>query len=439
MKLNLHTKKCLQYVTLMAGTIFLILACGFLLSQTLLSSSTRSSASGQKVSSGSSTKNELSSDSEEMKAVWISFLEYGDKKYTRKQFQNYINTTFDDCKNKGLNTVILHVRPFADAIYPSKYFPWSKYISGKAGRNPGFDPLAYAVKAAHKRGLSLHAWINPYRITNYGTQISSLPKNSIARKWARSKNSRKRRNVLKYDGKLYFNPASPDVQRLVTNGVKEIVRKYDVDGIHFDDYFYPNLGSQYKKNFDAKEYKKYTARCRKKSKKPLSIVSWRRNNVSKLLKRIHTAIGKINPDCDFGISPAGNIDNLYAKNNYYADVKKWMKSDQYIDYICPQIYWSFTQKLCPYDETVDRWASLKRSESVDLYIGLAAYRAGISRKEAKMVSDPGWGKSQSVLKRQLQYLRKTGECDGFVLFSYQNLNNSAAKKEVDNFLSVINN
>ena len=373
----------------------------------------------------------------EMRAVWISFWEYGEKKYSKAQYTKYIDNMFNDCKAKGLNTVIVHVRPFADATYPSKYFPWSKYISGTAGKNPGFDPLKYAVTAAHKRGLDIHAWINPYRITKDTTKISSLPRNSIARKWATSSSASKRRRVLKYNGQLYFNPASSQVQNLIVNGVKEIVKKYKVDGIHFDDYFYPSLGTSYKKVFDAKEYNAYKKACKKKKKTPMSIVAWRRNNVNKLLKRVHTAVKSIRKKCSFGISPAGNIDNLYAKNNYYADVKLWMNSTKYIDYICPQIYWSFTQKVCPYKETVDRWLAIPRNSKVKIYIGIAAYRAGISKAEAKAVADIGWSKSNTILKRQVQYLRSKG-CDGFALYSYSSLNRPEAKKELKNLQSIFN-
>lgn len=435
---KLHSKWQYRYLAMLSGTILLILTCGLILSYTLMASGSKKGAAKKATTKSQNfgkAENVLKSD--EMRAVWISFLEYGSKKYTKSQFQNYINKTFDNCRAKGLNTVIVHVRPFADAIYPSKYFPWSRYISGTAGSNPGFDPLDYAVKAAHKRGLAIHAWINPYRITNDSTKLSSLPKNSIARKWGSSKNASDRRNVLKYQGKLYFNPASSAVQTLVTNGVTEIVQNYAVDGIHFDDYFYPNLGKKYKKNFDAKEYQAYVKSCKKNGKKAASIVSWRRNNVSGLLKRIHTAVKKINSKCVFGISPAGNLDNLYSSSNYYADVKTWMNSDQYIDYICPQIYWSFTQSICPYKKTLKKWTALPRNSKVDLYVGLAAYRAGISQKEASAVADIGWSKSNTILSRQVKYLRQTKKCGGFILFSYSDLNRRTARKEIRNLQKLL--
>ena len=193
----------------------------------------------------------------EMRAVWIYYLEMFEQAKSYDTWKAYIDETFDVCKAKKMNTVIFQVRPCADAMYPSKYFPWSKYATGTAGVNPGFDPLKYAVKAAHARGLEIHAWINPYRITLSSTKISELPKGSIARKWAASKKKAKKRNVLTVDNALYFNPASSEVRKLVANGVKELVKNYNIDGIHMDDYFYPSLGTTNYKKFDYSEYKTY--------------------------------------------------------------------------------------------------------------------------------------------------------------------------------------
>lgn len=433
-------KKRLRYISTISGAIALILVCALAITHLFPDTANQNTppvAEGKTTTKQTVKKTTFTPAKGEFRAVWISFQEYGTNAYTNQSYKNFINSSFDKCKADGFNAVIMHVRPFADAIYPSSYFPWSKYISGKAGKNPGFDPLAYAVDAAHARGLAFHAWINPYRISNDFTSISKLPASSITRKWASSSKASKRRNVLKWDGKLYLNPAKSDVQDLVTNGVKEIVRNYAVDGIHFDDYFYPNLGTNYKKVFDYKEYKNYVKRCKKSHKKAASIVTWRRNNVSRLVKRIYKAVHNLDKNCVFGISPAGNIDNLYAKNNYYADVKKWMNSSGYLDYICPQIYWSFTQQTCPFRETVDRWLSLPRNSNMKLYVGLGGYRAGISKKEARAVTDPEWGTSRTNLKRQLQYLRTKSSCNGFVLFSYADLNRSSAKTEINAFVQML--
>ncbi len=374
----------------------------------------------------------------EMKGVWIYFDEMNKKATSYKKWKSYINKTFDTCKKNEMNTVIFQVRPFADAMYPSDYFPWSKYATGRAGKNPGFDPFEYAVKAAHERGLAIQAWINPYRIA-YSTKISALPKDSIARKWSRSSSSSKRRNVLKMGGGLYFNPASSAVQKLVADGVREIVEAYDVDGIHMDDYFYPSLGKAGYKKFDYREYRAYSKRCKRQGKKRLSLVSWRRNNVNKMVKKVYATVKDVDENCVFGISPAGNIKNLYSKTSYYSPVKTWMKSKKYIDYICPQIYWSFTQRVAPYKKVLKQWTAIKRSSTVDLYIGLAGYRAGISAKAAKAVSDVGWAKSNTILKRQVLAARKTEKVQGYCIFSYGTFTKKSARKEVKNLVSVLKN
>lgn len=395
-----------------------------------------SAASTTKATSGGAVSSGSAITSSELRGVWISFLSYNNKGYTKNSFTNYINKVFKNCKSKGYNTVFVHVRMFSDAMYPSKYFPWSVYASGKSGKNPGFDPLKIMVDKAHSMNLSIHAWINPYRISSSTTNINTLAKNSYAYKWAKSSSKAKRRNVLKYNGGLYYNPAKTDVINLISNGVKEIVKNYKVDGIHFDDYFYPNLGADYKKIFDRTEYNSYVKARKKSGKKYYNIVNWRRQNVDKLVSKIYKTVKSTRKSVAFGISPAGNLDNLYLNYSYYCDVKKWMKSDKYIDYICPQIYWTFTHSVCPYKATCKRWANLPRNKKVKLYIGLAGYRAGISKSQAKAVSDIGWSKSNTILKRQVEYGRKTKEVSGYVLFSYDDLNRKSASKEIANLKKV---
>lgn len=372
------------------------------------------------------------SNNSELHGMWISFLNYKTDGYTKSQFTSFIKKTFDSCVSNDYNAVFVHVRMFSDAMYKSDYYPWSKYSSGKQGKSPGFDPLAIMIEEAHARNLKIHAWINPYRITSSTTSYSSIAKSSYAYKWSHSSSASKKRNVLSYGGALYFNPAKDDVRDLITNGVKEIVQNYDIDGIHFDDYFYPNLGSKYKKVFDSKEYNQYKNSTIKNGKKPMGIVSWRRNNVNTLIKNVYSTVKSIDQNCLFGISPAGSIINLYLNNSYYCDVKKWMNSSEYIDYICPQIYWSFKHPSSPYDKIYDEWSTLPRNENVNLYIGLAGYKAGISKSESKKMGDNEWSKSNTVLKRQVAYARKMEKSDGFVVFDYADLHRKSAKKEFTN-------
>ena len=369
----------------------------------------------------------------EFRAVWISYLEFSKKGYTEKQFKKHIDQMFDNSVKLNMNAVIVQIRPTGDALYDSDYFPWSVYVSGKQGKNPGFDPLKYMVKAAHKRGLEFHAWLNPYRVTLNSTNYKTLSKDNPARIWHEDKNKKNDRNVLKFGKSLYYNPASKQVQNMIISDIGNIVKKYDVDGIHFDDYFYPSLGKSYQKNFDYKEYNTYKKNAVKSGKTPMSIVAWRRNNVNTLVRNTYKTIKKIDPSVSFGISPHGNISNLMAKDKYYVDVKKWLSNTGYVDYIAPQIYWSFTHKICPFDDTVDEWLDLRTKDSINIYIGIANYKA-----KEKIKDDPEWKKVNNELKRQVEYGRKTGSVDGFCFFRYEHLFKKSMKIEVNNLTKILN-
>ncbi len=375
----------------------------------------------------------------EFQAVWISYLEFLDRLkdpktgvagYTEERFHQVVDEMFDNVAAMKMNAVVVHVRPFGDAMYPSKYFPWSKYISGTQGKNPGFDPLEYMVSAAHKRGLQFHAWVNPYRITSDTTDVNKLSKDNIARKWLTNNSKKDDRRVLSFGGALYYNPSDNWVQAHIRYGIQEIVENYDVDGIHFDDYFYPTLGSNYKKNFDYKEYEEYSSWSKENGVKVKSIADWRRDNVNRLVKYIYSDIKEINEEVDFGISPGGFLDYLLLNDQYYTDIKTWLSKPGYIDYICPQLYWSFENKDFPYDKTLDRWLELRTNKDVKLYVGIAAYRAGSSLESA-------W-KDPDILKDMIEYGRDTGLVDGYLYFRYDFFYSKATKQAVEKLLDIIN-
>ncbi|ROR29213.1 uncharacterized lipoprotein YddW (UPF0748 family) [Mobilisporobacter senegalensis] len=368
----------------------------------------------------------------ELRAVWISYLEFSNKGYSESQFKKKINEMFDNSVDLKMNAVIVQVRPMGDALYNSDYFPWSVYVSGKQGKDPGFDPLEYMVEAAHKRGLEFHAWLNPYRVTLSTTDYNTLSKDNPARIWKEDSSTKNDRNVLSFGSSLYYNPASKEVQNMIVSDIENIVNKYDVDGIHFDDYFYPSLGSSYKSNFDYKEYNTYKESTTKAGKTPMTIDAWRRNNVSTLVRNVYKSIKAIDSSVEFGISPHGNISNLMAKDKYYVDVEKWLSTDGYVDYIAPQIYWSFTHKICPFDDTVQRWLDTRTANSVKMYIGIANYKA-----KATISDDPEWKKANDELKRQVEYGRKTGSVDGFLFFRYEHFFKDAMQVEVDNLIEIL--
>ncbi|MBE5967257.1 MAG: hypothetical protein E7255_09885 [Lachnospiraceae bacterium] len=376
---------------------------------------------------------------DEFKAVWISYLEFNDrlkdpktgkKGFTEKRFQEMIDEMFDNVVDLNMNAVVVHVRPFGDAMYPSDYFPWSKYISGTQGKDPGFDPLKYMVEAAHDRNLEFHAWINPYRVTSGTTDVNTLSKDNQARKWRTNKSKRDDRYVLSFGGSLYYNPSEVWVQSLIRSGIEEIVENYDVDGIHFDDYFYPTLGSNYKKNFDYKEYNEHYDWCKENKVKVKPIADWRRDNVNRLVKKTYELIKDIDESVQFGISPGGFLDYLLMDDRYYSDIETWLSKPGYVDYIAPQLYWSFDHATFPYDKTLDRWLKMRTNTDVKVYVGIATYRAGSTLEKA-------WKNDPKLLSKQIEYGRDTGLVDGYLFFRYDFFYKKATKSGVDYLLKIL--
>lgn len=373
-------------------------------------------------------------NTDEYKAFWFSYYDYTAyrakyKKRNATTFKKYFTQAVKKGKSLGMNCIIVHVRPFGDAMYKSKYFPWSKCISGKQGKNPGYDPLKIMTQVAHANGMKIEAWINPYRVASGSTNYKKLSTKNPARKWHNKKKTR--RNVLAYKGSLYYNPAKAQVRNLIVNGVKEIVENYDVDGIHMDDYFYPAFSSSNVNSaFDAKEYRASTM-----AKGKQNIVSFRREQVNMLVKAIHSAVKSIDPSVTFGISPAGNIDNLTSRYSYYVDINKWLNFSDYVDYICPQIYWGFKHPYAKFDRVTNRWMNAAKSKKVKVYIGIAVYRAG-HNIGAGSAERREWRSDANILKKQVQYARKKG-CDGFAFFDYQDLKSKKSAKAVKQLKKVL--
>lgn len=364
-------------------------------------------------SSETSTQEVISTDDtdEELKAMWISYLELesfaNQSDHSEKAFTKFIDHIYDKTVASGMNAVIVHVRPMGDALYPSKYFPWSKYLTGTQGTDPKFNPLKIMIEEAHARGLEFHAWVNPYRVSTKDS-FDDFSSDNPAKKWHNSNNAEEQRNVLSYNGALYYNPAKEEVQNLILNGIKEIVQDYDIDAIHFDDYFYPQFTSQNVLTaFDAKEYTG--------TKTVSAIADWRRANVSKLIKEIYSMIDSIDQNVEFGISPAGYINNLTSDYSYYVDIEKWLSEEGYIDYVIPQIYWGFTHKTAAFDKMVSEWSTLNKKNIAKLYIGIGAYRVG--QTDSNHTNSSEWMDS-SILKKQISSARQSSRVKGFAFFSY---------------------
>lgn len=369
----------------------------------------------------------------EMRGVWVSYPDWNGWAKDEAGYKKAMDQTLDLCVQKGLNAVFLQVRPDGDAMYPSQYFPWSKFASGKQGKNPGYDPLAYAVQAAHQRGLQLHAWINPYRITGYLNRYSDLCASNPAIAWAKDGDSSNDRWVLCQNGEYYYNPAIPQVRQLIIDGVKEIVTNYEVDGIHFDDYFYPNLDdSKAETWFDYPEYQA--------SGTSLSVAAWRRNNVNELVRGVYSAVKSIRPQALFGISPEGYLQNLRKDTRQFTDVDAWMTQSGYVDYLMPQIYWGFEAKQngqaagYAFANCLNEWVTLKKKGNVKLYVGLALYKTGTDAVDGNEV--PEWQRYHDIMKREVQAGRATGQVSGYCFYDLSSLTRAAAAEEVANVTAL---
>lgn len=356
-----------------------------------------------------------------VKSVWVAYYEL--QKFIKddeSDFKNEIEKRFSQLNDMGFNTITVQVRPCADAFYKSSYFPSSKYCFGKQGVDMPYDPLKIMCAVAGKQDLSLEAWINPYRVSQ-DNDINKLCDTNIAKKWY--KNKSKKRNVYVSKKAVYFNPASSDVNKLIVNGVKEIVENYSVSAIHFDDYFYPDTD----KSIDNAEYQKY---LKNGGKSTLS--DWRRENVSNMIKSVYSAVKSVNKKVKFGISPASNIDNDYS--SLYADVEKWSQDSGYIDYICPQIYFGFKNVKQPFMQTTKKWTNIAKC---DLYIGLPLYKCSkpdeyAAKNDESIINE--FKNNNDIIARQIRYIKNFDEIDGFYLFSYSCLFDENCKNEVENLL-----
>ena len=351
----------------------------------------------------------------EIRGVWIFYRELSmaeESGGNEKSFENKIAAIYDNCVNSGINTVFVHVRAFGDSFYPSKIFPWSKYLTGIQGKAVDYDPLKIMIEQAHKRGLSFHAWINPFRVQLASEDENKLCDSNPAKKLLKEKS----RAVCKTAGGIYFNPADVSAQKLILDGIREIVSGYDIDGIHIDDYFYPSADEK----IDKAEYESY-----QKNGGKLSLAQWRRECVSSFVSGMYRAVKSIKNDVIVSISPAGNVDNNL--NTLFADVKEWCSDTGFCDWIIPQLYFGFENKKLPFKKAADEWSKITDTSKVTLLAGLAAYKAADSEGE--------WSDAD-ILMRQTQYLESCGNYGGFCCFSYSSIVSDGFKENL-NALSVI--
>ena len=280
---------------------------------------------------------------------------------------------FDMAARLRLNAVILQVRPTADALWPSRYEPWSQYLTGRQAVDPGYDPLAFAVAEAHKRNLELHAWFNPYRVSMQTDPAQLVPEHPARQHpdW-----------VFTYGPRLYYNPGIPDVRQFVADAILDAVTGYDIDGVHFDDYFYPYPIAGHVLP-DADTFARYHTRFD-------SVADWRRDNVNKLICEVGQRVHRAKPWVKFGISPFGiwrnrstdpcgsDTEAFQSYDGIFADTRLWVEKG-WVDYITPQLYWNIGQPVADYAKLVPWWNDQVHGSDVQLYIGEATYKVGTTR------------------------------------------------------------
>ncbi len=314
--------------------------------------------------------------------VWLTYAELSAKGKTEKAYREYIRNLFSSFKKEGITDVFLHVRPFADSFYNSEVFPLSAYASSD------FDVLALCLEEGESFGINIHAWINPYRISlNFEGEIPY-------------------KFAFKIGKGLFFNPSDERAKSLILEGIREILENYDVAGIHFDDYFYPdNCG-----NFDSEAYKAYL-----NSGGSLSLADFRRESVNSLLLSVYSLTQERKKL--FSVSPAGNIKTNYEKS--YADVALWSEGG-FCDMIIPQLYFGFKNEAMPFSETLDEWIELADRKKVKLAVGLALYKCG-EKDEYAGTGENEWIENEDLIEKQIELIREK-DLFGYCYFSASYLN-----------------
>ncbi|ANG92886.1 family 10 glycosylhydrolase [Enterobacteriaceae bacterium 155047] len=344
--------------------------------------------------------------------------------------QKALTDKLDKLKSLGINTVFFQVKPDGTALWPSKILPWSDTLTGQIGLDPGYDPLLFMLEEAHKRGMKVHAWFNPYRVTTntkpstvaeLNRTISLNPASVFVlhRDWIRSASDR-----------FVLDPGIPEVRDWITSIVAEVVAHYPVDGVQFDDYFYTETpGSTLNDN---QTFRQYGAGFASKA-------DWRRHNTEMLISQVSKTVKQLNPNVKFGVSPAGvwrnrshdpagsETSGAAAYDEAFADTRLWVQKGL-LDYIAPQVYWPFSRKAARYDVLAKWWADVVKPTGTRLYIGVALYKVG----EPSRI-EPDWTVSGGVpeLKKQLDLNETVPHIDGTILFREDYLNQPQAQDAVN--------
>lgn len=346
-----------------------------------------------------------------------------------RQQKRALTDKLDNLKSLGINTVFFQVKPDGTALWPSQILPWSDMLTGTVGEDPGYDPLQFMLDEAHARGMRVHAWFNPYRVT---TNIKSSTINELSRTTSLRPASVYvlHRDWIRTAGdRLVLDPGIPEARDWITSIVAEVVARYPVDGVQFDDYFYTETPqSQLNDNQTWRQYGQGFA----------SKADWRRHNTELLISQVSRTIKQLNPNVEFGVSPAGVWRNnshdpagsatrgAAAYDESFADTRRWVQLGL-LDYIAPQIYWPFARDAARYDVLAKWWADVVKPTKTRLYIGIALYKVGEPSK-----NEPDWTVNGGVpeLKRQLDLNETLPNIHGTILFRENNLNQPQTQQAV---------
>lgn len=328
-------------------------------------------------------------------AMWFTVNDYPDilLNKTKEEFTACVKERFSNAKALGINTVYVHARAFGDAYYKSELFSRGLFMSPDAD----YDPLEIMVKTAHEMELSIHAWINPMRCQSE-VQMQEMSDKFTLKKWF-SDDEKNGRYIVPVEDRYWLCPAYSEVRNFIAEGAAEIVRNYDVDGIHIDDYFYPTSST----DFDAEAFSESNMD---------SLSAFRKEQCSLLVKELYDAVKNENEDVLFGISPQGTIK---GNNTQYADPEKWCSEEGYCDYIVPQIYFGLKNETAPFEETVLLWKNLVTNEKIDLTIGICTYKMGKEDIYAGSGSME-WIEDHGVSSKEARIVREIGL--GIALYSY---------------------
>ncbi len=335
---------------------------------------------------------------EELIGVWLTYSEINNMILSENGFEAEFSAAIENMKTLGVNTLFFHTVAFCDAVYPSSVYPFCRALTDSKT-----DILKTAVELSHQNGIKIHAWLNPYRVSTKTNDIGMLELDYSVSTVGQCLSGQ---NVAATDSGIYLNPASALVRQTVIEAVREIINNYEVDGIHFDDYFYPTAEA----DFDKVSYEEYLSGAAN----PLTLEEWRRVNVNSLVMGVYSAVKAKNTNLKFGISPAADLDTNY--NTLFADIEGWLGGG-YIDYVIPQLYFGFqypTERF-RFENLLTGWLDIT-GDKADMYIGLAAYKAGTTNPP----DNEEWQNDNTIVAREIELLRNNN-VGGFVFFSYSSL------------------